>query len=109
MTTEPAHLVRVVSFNNGTSDELFALDETGRLWNFSCYGFSRKWTLLPPLERVAPIMDLYVHLAWDRDTCGHGGGYMSGILRALDNSGKLWELRWCNGECLWDAINLEAR
>lgn len=103
---EPARLVRVTSSSaNALYLYLYALDAEGALWSFDRCGYKMQWTRLPP---CAGVIDLYTHLTWDYDDCG-GVSTISAALRVLDGTGKLWELRWCNGEYLWDLINLEAR
>lgn len=98
--TEPTRIVRVTGFN----DDLYALDDTGALWSFERRPYAPVWILLPqPSDFNGRVVDLYVHVRidpWER---------LGNALRVLDATGKLWELHWCNGEYLWDAISLEAR
>lgn len=102
--TEPARIVRVTSFDN---NDLFALDETGALWSYERRQYLTMWILLPrPHDRNDHIVDLYVHLQLNEDDTAIS---TTPALRVLDDAGKLWELRWCNGEYLWDSINLGAR
>lgn len=99
MSTEPARIVRVTGF----TDDLYALDETGALWSYERRGYAQVWILLPPLPTRGLVADLYIHVSIDPWES------LNKTLRVLDNTGKLWELRWCNGEYLWDSISLEAR
>lgn len=98
--TAPARIVRVTGF----TDDLYALDVDGVLWSFEVHRYQRVWVPLPqPEDFNGPIVDLYIHVSIDPWESLHH------VLRVLDASGKLWELRWCNGEYLWDSINLEER
>lgn len=102
--TEPARIVRVTGFDN---NDLFALDVDGALWSYERRQYKALWILLPqPRDWNGRIVDLYVHLRLNESETAVS---TTPALRVLDDAGKLWELRWCNGEYLWDSINLEAR
>lgn len=99
--TAPARIVRVTSF----TDDLYALDVDGVLWSLDVIKYRKTWTQLPrPADFNGPIVDLYIHVSIDPwESLRH-------VLRVLDASGKLWELRWVtDGKYMWDSINLEAR
>jgi hypothetical protein len=108
MTIEPGRIVRVTGFNNGSSDDLYAIDQDGALWCHEQQRYGRYetlWTVLPELPSRAGVADLYTHISWDRGDRG-GVSTIDGALRVLDVTGKLWQLRWVNGEYLWDSVPL---
>lgn len=98
MSAEPARIVRVTGFN----DYLYVLDESGALWSFERRQYRMLWIALPRLPDV--VVDLYVHAVEGED-----GNIHRANLRALNRMGMLYELRWVNGEYVWDEISLEAR
>jgi hypothetical protein len=101
---KPARLVRITGIN----DDLYALDEAGKLWSFERDGYSMVWVALP--RRDGLIVDMYVHVKVDTET--PPWTVVDHALRILvhDRSGsRVFELRRCAGEYLWDEISLEPR